>query len=281
MYMKEFVAKHNLALFLLLTIPLGWFWWIQMVLGIWPAELIIIPSSLGGLSPILTLWILEKVSADAVGLGNIFETFRTWRQNLPWLVLACFVLPLLITFGNLLSFLLGYETPLTLLNPEPAELGLALFVIIPLTFFPGLITSPLLEEPGWRGFALPKLQAKYGRELGSLFIGSYWWLWHQMSNWYWGIYPSVLSYLAMLGYSFGIDSMFNLSKRNILAAMFAHQSIFIANTYLYITGNDLSKIVILALLWTFVIILRLLERKRKYPEMLEDHSVPLEYQGHS
>lgn len=252
-----------------------------MVLGIWPAELIIIPSSLGGLSPILTLWILEKVSADAVGLGNIFETFRTWRQNLPWLVLACFVLPLLITFGNLLSFLLGYETPLTLLNPEPAELGLALFVIIPLTFFPGLITSPLLEEPGWRGFALPKLQAKYGRELGSLFIGSYWWLWHQMSNWYWGIYPSVLSYLAMLGYSFGIDSMFNLSKRNILAAMFAHQSIFIANTYLYITGNDLSKIVILALLWTFVIILRLLERKRKYPEMLEDHSVPLEYQGHS
>jgi len=76
--MKEFVSKHSLALFFALTIPLAWVWWIQMVLGIWPTELMIIPSSFGGISPILTLWILQKLSNRAVDLNRIINSVRTW-----------------------------------------------------------------------------------------------------------------------------------------------------------------------------------------------------------
>jgi membrane protease YdiL (CAAX protease family) len=266
--MSKFIVRHQLALFAVMTICIGWFWWAQMVLGLWPMEYIIVPSSLGGISPILTLVILQKLSARKVDLDGIVKTAQVGRAHALWLVIAAFSLPVMITIGNALSFLLGFESALNLLNPEPAALGWALLGIVPITFFPGLLTSPLFEEPGWRGFALPKLQAKYGREIGSLLVGSYWWLWHQMSNIAFGLFPSVIGYVYMLGQSFSIDSMFNLSKRNLLVAMFAHQSLFITFTYLYTTQNDLSAIVITAAVWAFVLILRVMESRRGYPERL-------------
>ena len=261
--------KHQLALFFALTIPIAWFWCGQMVLGLWPIEYIIVPSSLGGISPILVLVILQKLSSKGVDLDGIVKTARPSGRHIPYLVLSAFAFPVLFTLGNLLSFLMGFESQLLLLNPGPADLGWALIAIVPITFFPGLITSPLFEETGWRGFALPKLQAKYGREAGSLIVGSYWWLWHQMSNIAFAIYPSALGYLSTLGQSFGIDSMYNLSKRNLLVAMFAHESLFIVFTYLYQTNNILASIGILSLTWLFVLILRLREHSANIPASLE------------
>ncbi|TFG28170.1 hypothetical protein EU527_17685, partial [Candidatus Thorarchaeota archaeon] len=166
--MKEFIVRHQLALFAIITLIIGWFWWGQMVLGLWPEEYIIIPSTLGGISPILTLVILQKLSKREVDIDGIVKTIRIGWKHLPWLVVAAFSLPLVFTLGNVLSFVFGFESELLLLNPGPAELGWALLAIVPITFFPGLITSPLFEETGWRGFALSKLQAMFGREIGSL-----------------------------------------------------------------------------------------------------------------
>ncbi len=268
--MKEFVVRHQLALFAVLTLAIGWLWWVQMVLGLWPEEYIIIPSTLGGLSPILTLVILQRLSSREIDLDGIVKTAKVGRAYAPWLVVAAFLLPLIFLTGNVLSYALGFEPTLVILNPGPDELGWALLAIVPITFFPGLITSPLFEEPGWRGFALPKLQAMFGREIGSLLVGSYWWLWHQMSNVYWGLLPSVAGYLSMLGQSFLIDSMYNLSRRNLLVAMFAHQALFITFTYLYRSSLDVPIAILLAVMWAAVIGLRLLERRRNLPAALQE-----------
>jgi membrane protease YdiL (CAAX protease family) len=40
------------------------------------------------------------------------------------------------------------------------------------------IGGPLFEEPGWTGFAQPRLQQMYGPLLGGLLLGGLWALWH-------------------------------------------------------------------------------------------------------
>lgn len=42
----------------------------------------------------------------------------------------------------------------------------------------GLIGGPLGEEPGWRGYALPRLEAGLGRRRAALVLGAAWAVWH-------------------------------------------------------------------------------------------------------
>jgi len=89
-----------------------------------------------------------------------------------------------------------------------------------------------------------------------------------MMNISFGIYPSIAGFVSMLGLSFAIDSIFNLSRRNLLAAMFTHSSSFIVNTYFSLGTNDLTSLTISLIVWIFVAGLRVIEKKRGYPNMI-------------
>jgi membrane protease YdiL (CAAX protease family) len=41
-----------------------------------------------------------------------------------------------------------------------------------------LLGGPLFEEPGWRGFALPRLEAQFGPLPAALLLGTIWAAWH-------------------------------------------------------------------------------------------------------
>jgi membrane protease YdiL (CAAX protease family) len=59
-----------------------------------------------------------------------------------------------------------------------------------------LFQEPLNEEPGWRGWVLPKLEKKYGSIIASIIIGIVWGFWH-VPLYFTGLYAGGLE--GMLG----------------------------------------------------------------------------------
>jgi membrane protease YdiL (CAAX protease family) len=98
-----------------------------------------------------------------------------------------------------------------------------------------LIGGPLFEEPGWSGFAQPRLQRLHGPLVGSLILGSLWALWHLPGF----LIPSqdltdipprgtildfVVFSLALIGLRVVIMWVFNNTKGSVLMAILVHAS---------------------------------------------------------
>jgi len=85
--------------------------------------------------------------------------------------------------------------------------------------------GPVPEEPGWRGFALPRLQAHYGAFWASVILAPLWAAWHLPLFW---IMPGWTSAspgqfaLILLGISFLLTWAANLGRFSILIAIVLH-----------------------------------------------------------
>ena len=106
--------------------------------------------------------------------GRIRDLFRRvvqWRVGAIWYVVAMFA-PLVVWLAAYSAVLNGQPLMLLARNPAMAA-GL---------FFPnllvGLILPALGEETGWRGFALPRLEARYHPVVAALILGGLHSLWH-------------------------------------------------------------------------------------------------------
>ena len=86
------------------------------------------------------------------------------------------------------------------------------------------IGGPVNEEPGWRGFALPRLQQKYGPVRATLILAPLWAGWHlplfQMPNWSSANRWQFL--LILVGIAFLMTAAANLSKFNVIVAIVLH-----------------------------------------------------------
>jgi membrane protease YdiL (CAAX protease family) len=101
---------------------------------------------------------------------------------------------------------------------------LTLFVTV---FFIG---GPFGEEPGWRGFALPRLQRRYGPLLGSLILGPLWALWHLPIFFIpsWNFPPTLLNLvlyvISAISFTIVMTWVFNNTKGSLLMAILLHAS---------------------------------------------------------
>jgi membrane protease YdiL (CAAX protease family) len=138
-------------------------------------------------------------------------------------VLVTIVLP-----GGLASF----QTPDPLL-PDPlsvlAYLGIFVLVLVLVLVLGG----PLGEEPGWRGFALPRLQRLHGPLVGSLILGPLWTFWHLPLNliptWSHGdaasggvILTILAGLVATVAYTIVFAWVFNNTYGSLLLAILLH-----------------------------------------------------------
>jgi membrane protease YdiL (CAAX protease family) len=261
--MNQFVSKHRLVFFYVFAFIISWAAWILMsrvYTGGQPGMLTYLFSSVGGLGPLLSLLLLQTLTRQEINLKDILSKIKIRGVKNPWAVPAIVGIPVITLLGNIGYFILGKEDQLRIIQSGPDELGYAVVLVMAVQFTAGLVTSPLFEEPGWRGFALGSFQKKFGKTLGSLAVGLLWWLWHQPMNLTFGLQPSLYSALTMVTISFLIDSLFNLSNQNLFTAMLTHQSYGTVNTFLY---KGSQNWLILGLLIGFMILIRVIEYSKK------------------
>jgi membrane protease YdiL (CAAX protease family) len=234
-----FVRRHPLFSYFFIAILLSWLGWVpvalsQTGLGLLPfrfpgppgANLGIVGGALG---PIGSGFLCTALVSGKAGLRQFLRRFLLWRVGFWWYVFAIFGCPILIMLGIFAT------VPGALTAFIPSMLPTVLLIFVGL-LIAGMFVSSLVEEPGWRGFALPRLQERYGPLTGSLILGLCWGLWHLplftipgydgAGTGFLGIIiPWAEFTVALMGASIIMTWMFNHTKGSIFMAMIFHASI--------------------------------------------------------
>lgn len=106
--------------------------------------------------------------------------------------------------------------------------GLAPLPMLTLFVYVFFLGGPLGEEPGWRGFALPRLQRRYGPLVGSLILGVIWAFWHLPIFWIpaWALPPTMLNIVmfvsAATAFTVVMTWVFNNTKGSLFMAVLVH-----------------------------------------------------------
>jgi uncharacterized protein len=124
------------------------------------------------LGPMLAALVVTGAAQGRAGVVHFLRRFVLWRVGVRWYAWAIVGVPALATAGALL--VPGVLTSFTPIDPVPSFVGYVTFFIYPAL----VIGGPLGEEPGWRGFALPRLEDRYGPLLGTVVLGVLWGVWH-------------------------------------------------------------------------------------------------------
>jgi membrane protease YdiL (CAAX protease family) len=112
-----------------------------------------------------------------------------------------------------------------------------------------ILGSPLGEEPGWRGFALPRLQRRYWPLIGSLVLGPLWAWWHvPLFFTTWGAPYQIIGIpLALLLFTFmtmgttiAMTWLFNNTKGSIFLAILFHAAFDSGSTFLSVLYPQMS-----------------------------------------
>jgi membrane protease YdiL (CAAX protease family) len=170
--------------------------------------------------PALASLTVTAITSGRAGVGLLLRRCVQWRVGSGWYLIAI--------FGFLLVYLLGYSIFYGI------NLPLALLVRWPLLFTVFLpqavliiLTASFAEELGWRGFALPRLQQRYGPVLGSVILGSLHGLWHLPSFFTFVngpfIFTSYVGFLiAAIASTFVFTWIFNHTRGSVLLATLTH-----------------------------------------------------------
>ncbi len=121
-------------------------------------------AGLGGFGPMLAAMVLAR--GEPGGIRGLLRPLGAWRVHPVWYLAALFLPGGVMSVGlAILSLVNVYAGP-WFFPPANAQRIVAMFLV------------PLVEEIGWRGYALPRLQATRGPVVATLILGVMWAVWH-------------------------------------------------------------------------------------------------------
>ena len=198
--------------------PLISFFGLSCLLSWWPAVLYSMDASpvpIAGFGPFVAALIVLGASGGRVGVLALLRSMVSWRVPRRAYLLAI-GLPLMFSGAAIIG-------NLALGAASPSAGGLATWTSIPVTALFVLLVPGVggaWEEPGFRGFALPRLEERLGSMAGPLVLGVLWVIWHAPLF----LVGQILwtDVLVIVAASVVIASVFHTGRSSVLVAMILH-----------------------------------------------------------
>lgn len=176
---KSLVQRYPLISFFILATGLTWPFLIADALGSWGIIPFRLPASGPGILLSLLMAYCPTIAAVMVlgategraGIRRLFSRFLIWRVSLRWYLITIVGIALLYWVALRLDVWLGGTAKAT----PPGGLPMLAISAVLMFLVNGLVNG---EEFGWRGFALPRLQARYNALTSSLLLGCVWIVFH-------------------------------------------------------------------------------------------------------
>jgi membrane protease YdiL (CAAX protease family) len=215
--LSAFVNRRPLLTFFVLAYA---FLWVLISL----VSVSLIFPVLGLFGPALAAIIVTAIVEGRAGVAALLRRVVQWRVGWLWYIVAA-GLPVALALAALgLHRLLGGAE-----NNRPGD-PIALIVIL------GLLVVG--EEIGWRGFALPRLQARFGGLGASLILGGLWAAWHLANTripgleYYGSGFPAFLLYVIAMTVLF--TWIANHTRGSVLIAWLFHAAINITGSIFFV-----------------------------------------------
>lgn len=222
-----FMRSHPVASFFVLAYS-SWLWQVP-TFAIFHKPIALAPWMLfvPFLLPTTAGFVMAWVTSGRIGMVDLARRIVRWRVGLQWYAVVLLTMPVFYLAG--MVALPGGLGALQL--PGWSFLGVALG-----SFAFNVFGAGVMEEPGWRGYALPRLQQRHGPLAGTLILGSLWATWHLPLFLFLprhdGVQPGFLGMaipfltwaLGMLGFAVLITWVVNNGRGSVLLAMLFHAS---------------------------------------------------------
>lgn len=229
---RSVLARHPLISYFLIAYAYTWTLLLSVVLskagldllpyGVSPALVTAIATA-SLLGPTLAALVVTGATEGLAGIGRGLRRIVRWRVGFRWYLFVLVVLPLVMVLGTLLRPGALTSFDISTLPSGVAYLGAFASMLV--------LGGPLTEEPGWRGFALPRLQRLHGPLLGGLILGSLWALWHlpgflipQRIPPSGTVMDFVTFFVAVLALAYIIQWVFNNTRDSVLMTILTHAS---------------------------------------------------------
>jgi membrane protease YdiL (CAAX protease family) len=238
------IRRHPIVAFYILAFAISWLGWIPGALyerGMFPFTSPLF-NLLGGVGPTLAAVIVILARREENGIRNLFGGLLRLRASAGWYV---------VTFGFWIVVTLLAMLGVGILSGQgfPA-VGQFAWGSLPLILVTMLLSN-VWEEIGWRGFALPRLQERYGDLMIAIIMGVLWEIWHlplilspasPMSSvpWYGGVLFSIsLTVIYTWLYQNTARSLFFVTIFHAMSNTAAFVTLELgayASSYLYVVG---------------------------------------------
>ncbi len=249
---QEFLKRHSLVIGIVL-----------MFLCTWPIDLAnsgILPIQFPFVVYLFLGWgfvfasvIMTGLTLGKASMVSLLKRYLQWQVGWQWYLVAFGLMPTLSITGVYLYAALTHVVPdfstIMAYKIFGESANLPLFVLP--FFLVDLISNG--EEIGWRGYALPRLQANYNALISTLILGVVWGLWHL---------PKFLSHfdlvafawfmLHTLAFAIILTWLYNNTRGSLLLVSICHAAINTVGIFLPLanttSGENLGAYITVTLL---------------------------------